>query len=458
MEAGRLSPEITQSDLVEFVEKITQTFQDLAVHKNISLNFTSPQSQLMAYFDGDIVEKIVTNLLSNAFKFSKEEGAIDVFVSVNPADNEKVIIKVSDSGIGIATQYLSNIFNRFYQVQDSNQPQVIGTGVGLALCKELVELHRGEILVSSRVGHGTTFSVHLPISKKAFNIQWIRENITINPEQDLSFKNVHQTSKNQELSQTSADASILLIAEDNEDLRAYIKDIFIENFQIIEASNGKEALMLAQQNLPDLIISDWMMPLMTGVELCENVKTNPKTSHIPVVILTSRNSNESKQTGLETGADDYITKPFNANLLEIRVKNILENRKKLRELFSKSAKLKPKDITLNSSDEHFLERAIKIIEENIGNTSLDIQFLEEELKMSNMQLYRKLKSLTNLSGNEFIKNIRLKKAAQLLETENYSVSEIAYKVGFNDPSYFARIFKKEYGKAPSEYVEKTFGV
>ena len=210
--------------------------------------------------------------------------------------------------------------------------------------------------------------------------------------------------------------------------------------------------------MPDLIISDWMMPLKNGIELCQSIKTTANTSHIPVIILTSKSSNESKLMGLETGADDYITKPFNANLLAVRVKNILENRKKLRELFSISPKIKAREITLNSFDEHFIERVIKIVEDNISNVNLDIAFLEEELKMSNMQMYRKLKSLTNLSGNEFIKNIRLKRAVQLLESENYNIAEVAYKVGFNDPSYFTRIFKKQYGKVPSEYIEKSFEV
>jgi signal transduction histidine kinase/ligand-binding sensor domain-containing protein/DNA-binding response OmpR family regulator len=452
LEAGRLHPEITHSDLVEFIDKTTQSFQDLAVQKNISLQFQSNQAQIMAYFDSDIVEKIITNLLSNAFKFSKAGGTINVHVTVNPADNEKVIIKVSDTGIGIAQENLRNIFNRFYQVHDKNQPQVVGTGVGLALCKELAELHRGEILVSSKIDKGTTFSVHLPIAKNSFDIQWIKEENTVNLQPELVLNNTVGKSPKPQKIKLSEDASILLIAEDNEDLRAYIKEIFVQDFQIIEADNGKDALDLAKEHLPDLIISDWMMPLMTGVELCENIKTDDKTSHIPVVILTSKNSNESKQMGLETGADDYITKPFNANLLEIRVKNILENRRKLRELFGRTAQLKPKEITLNSSDEHFLERAIKIVEENINNASLDIEFLEEELKMSNMQLYRKLKSLTNLSGNEFIKSIRLKKAVQLLETESFTIAEVSYKVGFNDPSYFSRMFKKEFGKAPSEYL------
>ena len=458
LEAGRLFPEITQSDIIEFAEKITNSFQDLAEQKNIQLQFQSSEEYLMAYFDGDIVEKILTNLLSNAFKFSKEGGQIKVVLSVNLSDSQQVIIKVIDTGIGIATENLQNVFNRFYQVQDKNQPQIIGTGVGLALCKELVELHRGEILVSSKLGEGTTFSVYLPISKNAFDVKWIVEGVDIGENKDFPIKKSVQIVDNQNVEVIDKHKQVLLIAEDNDDLRDYIKEIFITDFHILEAENGIYALKLAQENLPDLIISDWLMPLMTGVELCENIKTNAKTSHIPVIILTSKSSNESKVMGLETGADDYITKPFNANLLEVRVKNILENRKKLRELFNHSPKINTREITLNSSDEHFLERAIKIVEENISNANLDIALLEEELKMSNMQVYRKLKSLTNLSGNEFIKNIRLKKAVQLLESENYNISEIAYKVGFNDPSYFARMFKKQYGKVPSEYVEKGFEV
>jgi signal transduction histidine kinase/ligand-binding sensor domain-containing protein/DNA-binding response OmpR family regulator len=458
LEAGRLFPEITQSDIIEFAEKVTNSFQDLAEQKNISLQFISSETHLMAYFDSDIVEKILTNLLSNAFKFSREGGEIMVSIAFKSSDNKQVILKVSDNGIGISQENLPNIFNRFYQVHDNNQPQIVGTGVGLSLCKELAELHRGEILVSSKIGEGTTFSVYLPITKNAFESQWIREGENLPDNQKQQIKNTFQSIDNQEDRLIDKDKPLVLIAEDNEDLRAYIKEIFMQDFQILEAENGKCALKLAQENLPDLIISDWMMPQMTGVELCENIKTNANTSHIPVIILTSKSSNESKLMGLETGADDYITKPFNASLLEARVKNILGNRKKLRELFSNSPKIKAREITLNSSDEHFLERVIKIVEDNMSNINLDIAFLEEELKMSNMQMYRKLKSLTNLSGNEFIKNIRLKKAVLLLESENFNVSEIAYKVGFNDPSYFSRIFKKQYGKAPSDYVEKGFEV
>ncbi|MEA5257381.1 two-component regulator propeller domain-containing protein [Arcicella aquatica] len=454
LEAGKLSPEITQNDVIDFIQQITESFRGLAEQKNISLLFKPSTPYLLAYFDTDILEKIVTNLLSNAFKFSDNDGEIVVKVSVNPADNQRIIIAVSDTGIGIDSKNLQNVFNRFYQIHGKDpQKHVVGTGVGLALCKELIELHRGEILVSSRLGKGSTFTIHLPINKDAYDSNWIRDNAI---DSELPPINIHdnliEPHKNEH---PKKNVPLLLIAEDNDDLRNYIKEIFVENFNIIEANNGQKALDIAIEQVPDLIISDWIMPEMTGGELCEHVKTKESTSHIPVIILTSRSSNESKLAGLEIGADDYITKPFNASLLEARVKNLLESRKKLRERFSKEVKVNAKEITLNSSDEHFLEKAVRIVEENMMNTSLDIAFLERELNMSTMQLYRKLKSLTNFSGNEFIKNVRLKKAIQLLETDSFTIAEIAYKVGFNDPSYFTRIFKKEFGKSPSEYLEKT---
>lgn len=454
LEAGKLSPSITQNDIVEFLEQITESFRSLAEQKNIELSFEASQPYILAYFDTDILEKVVTNLLSNAFKFSDANGVIKVKVALNPADSRKVIIEVSDTGIGIDGKHLQNVFNRFYQVdQKDTKREIVGTGVGLALCKELIEVHRGEVLVSSRIGLGSTFTIHLPIDKNAFESSWIQEKIS------SSEPILVPISTNQEQTQTSPtpkkDAPILLIAEDNDDLRNYIKEIFTNNFNILEANNGQKALEIANEQVPDLIISDWIMPEMTGGDLCKALKINQSTSHIPVVILTSRSSHESKLLGLEIGADDYITKPFNASLLEARVKNLLENRRNLRERFSTETKLNTKEITLNAADEHFIEKAVRIIEENITNSALDIAFLERELNMSTMQLYRKLKSLTNFSGNEFIKNVRLKKAVQLLESENYSIAEVAYKVGFNDPSYFTRIFKKEFGKSPSEYLDKT---
>jgi signal transduction histidine kinase/ligand-binding sensor domain-containing protein/DNA-binding response OmpR family regulator len=453
LEAGKLSPSITQNDIVEFLEQITESFRGLAEQKNIKLNFQISDTYLLGYFDTDMLEKVVTNLLSNAFKFSDEKGVITVKVLLNPADSKKVIIEVSDTGIGIDAKHLQNVFNRFYQIHEKeHKRQVVGTGVGLALCKELIELHRGEVLVSSKLGKGSTFTIHLPIDKNAYESTWIQEDTSVS---ELITMPLTSQEENINIVEPKKDAPILLIAEDNDDLRNYIKEIFSKNFKVLEANNGRKALEIANEQVPDLIISDWIMPEMTGGELCENIKMKESTSHIPVIILTSKSSNESKMLGLEIGADDYITKPFNASLLEVRVKNLLESRRNLREKFSNETKFNPKEITLNVADEHFLEKAVRIIEENITNHSLDIAFLERELNMSTMQLYRKLKSLTNFSGNEFIKNVRLKKAVQLLESENYSIAEIAYKVGFNDPSYFARTFKKEFGKSPSEYLSKS---
>jgi DNA-binding response OmpR family regulator len=456
LEAGKFTPEISQSDIVEFLEKLTSSFKNLAEQKQIDLSFVTEPKQLMAFYDADILEKVVTNLLSNAFKYTPEKGKIEVILEPIyqlEGQLDKVQILVKDTGSGIAPQHISNIFNRFYQIQESTQLQIVGTGVGLALCKELILLHRGDISVASIPQEGSTFKVILPVSANSFERSWIKETTKeIGIETPTILKKA--VSKNDKVN-VNSEKPIVLIAEDNEELREYIKEVLSENFEVLEADNGKLAWEKALNFIPDLIISDWMMPELTGVEFCGLVKENVKTSHIPVIILTSKSNNESKIVGWEVGADDYITKPFNANLLEVRVKNLLEIRRKLRERFTQEVEIQPKEITLNTADEHFLERAIRTVEENIDNPAFDIQQLESELKMSNMQLYRKLKSLTNLSGNEFIRNIRLKRAVQLLETESYTVSEIAYKVGFNDPSYFTRIFKKEYGKSPSEMRDKV---
>jgi signal transduction histidine kinase/DNA-binding response OmpR family regulator len=456
LEAGKFTPEISQSDIVEFLEKITFSFKNLAEQKQIDLTFVTEPKQLMAFYDADILEKVVTNLLSNAFKYTPEKGKIEV--SLEPTYQldgqlDKVQILVKDTGSGISPQHISNIFNRFYQIQESTQPQIVGTGVGLALCKELILLHRGDISVASIPQEGSTFKVILPASASSFERSWIKETTKEIGIETLTV--LKKTVPKNDKSSINSEKPIVLIAEDNEELREYIKEVLSDNFEVLEADNGKLAWEKALNYIPDLIISDWMMPELTGVEFCGLVKENVKTSHIPVIILTSKSNNESKIVGWEVGADDYITKPFNANLLEVRVKNLLEIRRKLRERFTQEVEIQPKEITLNTADEHFLERAIRTVEENIDNPAFDIQQLESELKMSNMQLYRKLKSLTNLSGNEFIRNIRLKRAVQLLETESYTVSEIAYKVGFNDPSYFTRIFKKEYGKSPSEMRDKV---
>jgi signal transduction histidine kinase/DNA-binding response OmpR family regulator len=451
LEAGKLTPEISQNDLIEFLEKLTYSFNGLAEQKQISLSLNSPIDRALVYFDLDIIEKVVTNLLSNAFKHTPAHGSITVELTLDrnrTADISRVKIAVKDTGVGIPPAHLSNIFSRFYQISETSYNQNVGSGVGLALCKELIELHRGDITVISKVGEGTTFAINIPVFKGAFDFRWIKETAV---DYEASFPE-QASSRAVSVSQVngSEEKAVILVAEDNDDLRAYIHDIFVGKFDIIEADNGEDALEKALTHIPDLIISDWMMPKMTGVELCSKVKLNEKTSHIPIIILTSKSSNDSKMEGLETGADDYITKPFNANLLEVRVTNLLASRRRLRERFQQATEVSPKEITLNTADEHFLEKSIRIVEENMANPDFDIQALELALKMSNMQLYRKLKGVTGLSGIEFIRTIRLKKAFQLLETATYSVAEVAYQVGFNDPSYFTRIFKKEYGKAPSE--------
>ncbi len=449
LEAGKITPVITKNDLVDHLNKIINSFEDLASQQQKILVFHKNEDTLLAYFDEDIIEKIVSNLLSNAFKYSKNGAEITVCLSTEIENNlEYAIIKVNDTGIGIAPKDLDQIFNRFYQV-DSHSNQV-GTGVGLSLCRELTELHKGKITVQSTLNKGSEFIVKLPIDNKAFENEWISEVDTNKSYWTILDDTVPKRKEVTEVAdKQNSDAPILLIVEDNDELREYIREIFSDQYQIHEAENGKIGLEKALSLIPDIIISDWMMPEMNGIEFCESLKQNEKISHIPFVLLTSKGNNDSKAEGLEIGADDYVTKPFNANLLELRVKNLIENRRKLRSSFSKGIYLKPKDIAITASDEIFLQKTIAVIEENIANTNFDVEALEQAMDMSKMQLYRKLKSLTDLGGNEFIRNIRLKRAAQLLENDNLTIAEVAYKVGFNDPAYFTRMFKKEFGKVPS---------
>jgi signal transduction histidine kinase/ligand-binding sensor domain-containing protein/DNA-binding response OmpR family regulator len=457
LESGRMTPHIAQNDIVEYVNKLVGNFEIEAERKQINLSFEASSKQLMAWFDADIIEKVVSNLLSNAFRFTPAEGFIKVKIIQESADS-LLKISVSDSGSGISGKHLPKIFDRFYQVDDSTQAKGLGSGVGLALCKELIELHKGQIKAKSELGKGTVFEIEVPVQKEAFDPAWISE--TIEEVEKVSVRTLaNQLFTTQRITMTDAtngiEKDLLLLVEDNEELRAYLREIFEGKFRILEASNGQIGHQLANQHIPDLVISDWIMPEMTGDILCSKLKTEEATSHIPVILLTSKSSNESRAEGLTTGADDYITKPFNASLLEIRVKNLLESRKRLRQRFSKQVTLQPKDLSITPADEVFLKKAVEVIERHIDDSTFDAEQLEEALSLSKMQLYRKLKSLTDTAPQEFIRNIRLKRAVQLLGKKQFTVSEVAYRTGFNDPAYFTRVFKKQFGKAPTEYLEQT---
>lgn len=440
IESGKQAPRITQNDLSAQVEQILQGFEAYASQKNIQLKWHLPAKSLMLHYDGDVLEKCLSNLLSNAFKHTPEEGKIGVQVLTLESEGEiqRIQIKVMDTGKGISAEHLPHIFNRFYQIPD--KLSIAGTGVGLSLCKELMELHLGHIQVDSTPGKGSTFTLDFPVHLSAFDPEWV-QGVWAPVLQDVRPK-LEKSSK-----EIPAEQQLLLIVEDHPQMRAFVSDIFSGSFHVLEAERGEDALEMAQQYLPDVIITDWMMPGMSGLNLCKALRQNPKTNHIPVLILTSKSSQESQIEGMQAGADDFISKPFHADLLQLRVNKLLETKERLRQSTLQQL-LQDSEEPRTISMDPLLQRATDLVLAHLSDAEFDVEDLERGLDMSKMQLYRKLKNLTSMAGNEFIRSIRLREAKHLLEQGELNVSEVAYRVGFNDPAYFTRMFKKQYGSSP----------
>ena len=466
IETGRMKLRVTNNDLSAFVHDIYFSFNELAKRQKITYSFGCRQPEVTGWFDRDKVEKILFNLISNAFKFTPPGG--EIFVSVDEEERffkesftpkKYGIITVSDNGRGISKENLERIFDRFYQVEGNSSQVWQGSGVGLSLTKNLVDIHYGDIHVKSEKWQGTTFTVAIPIEKENYDGNEIVDSLyaennfmaplnTLNDLQDKTAKSTEKKSGN-------IKKPTVLIVEDNADVRFYIKDEIQNEYAILEAENGAEALKLAEKHNTDLIVSDIMMPEMDGLELCKKIKTNLETSHIPIILLTARTTDDYKLKGLEIGADDYVFKPFNATVLSARIKNLIETRKLLKQRFSQDLSLSPKDVTVTSPDEKFLTKALEIVEEYISNSEFNVDKLVEEIGMSRSVFYRKLKNLTGQSATDFIKTIRLKRAAQILRQNKLTISEVSYEVGFNDPQYFSKCFHKQFGKTPSQFVAET---
>lgn len=451
IEAGNLKIYPSPGDIISFCKDIAKSFEYLALQKQIDFNVISNDPSLYAWFDADKIEKIVYNLLSNAFKFTDNGGKVRLAIDVIHKNSLKSIqIKVSDNGIGIPEESLSKIFDRFYQVDSLNQATKGGTGIGLSLVKELVDLHGGILDVQSserKPSHFpefvTVFTVKLPLdiresAEETANHEYLPSNIMVNETTEAEPKENEQN-------------SLVLIVEDNADLRSFVSNILKHSFRIVEAENGITGLKAALDQSPDLIISDIMMPGMQGTELCKTLKTDERTSHIPIILLTALSSIEQKIQGFEIGADDYITKPFNAEMLKTRVFNLIENRRKIKELFGKKITVEPKDIAITSMDEKFITRAIDVIERHMDDSLFDVDVFTKEMNVSRTLLHTKLKALTGLSATEFIKTLRLKRAAKLLSDGQLSVSEVSVMVGFNSRNYFTKCFTEQFGVSPSEY-------
>ena len=447
IEAGSIRLEAAEMDLVAFVKRIVASFMSAAERKNISLEFIAEDRALLCYFDADKMDKVLANLLSNAFKFTQEYGRIEVHIR---KEETRVYIVVRDTGIGIPEDQLARIFDRFHQVDDSHTRKAEGAGIGLALAREMVELHHGNIAVKSQPGQGSEFTVHLVLGRAHLK----DEEIIKSPVKESIFAPTTlepaAAESPQKTDRRHGKANVLVV-EDNRDLRFYIRDLLSNDYNIRQARNGQEGFAVAAEKTPDLIISDVMMPEMDGYELCERIKTDERTSHIPVILLTARADESDKLTGLETGADDYIIKPFSVRELRVRARNLIEQRKKLREKFRSKLDVNPGEVTVTSMDQQFLKRAIDIVEEHLTTPDFSIEILAQKIGLSRMHLFRKIKALTDLSASQFVLVIRLKRAAQLLAEKAGTVTEIAYQVGFDNPSYFSACFRKQFGVRPSQY-------
>jgi ligand-binding sensor domain-containing protein/signal transduction histidine kinase/DNA-binding response OmpR family regulator len=464
---SKLTLNVHNSDIVKYTNELAHYFYEEAVRRQISFDFKSNLPYLDAWFDHEKYEKIILNLLSNAFKYTPDGGKISVKLEKYSLENLRLVekenhipktnakeflkITISDNGKGIAADDINKIFDRFYRGNNEEYSYQEGTGIGLSLAKTLVELHHGKIYAISEIEKETHFIILLPLGNAHFK----KSEIAKKP-LDLKFKNEDDIEISHETpafrTEVLQNFATVLIVEDNFDLRKYIVSNLSLKFKVLEAGDGDTGYKKAIEYLPDLIISDIIMPVLSGIDLCRQLKGNILTSHIPVVLLTAKTTLEDKLDGIETGADAYITKPFNIRYLEAVVRNLIETRKKLFQRFSQDVYIIPKEITNNPIDQHFLERLIEYIENNISRTELSVDELSTHLLLSPGHLWRKIKSLTGLTTNEFIRTIRLKKALHFMEEGNINIAEIAYRVGFSSPAYFTKCFKEQYGKPPSFYL------
>jgi DNA-binding response OmpR family regulator len=446
--------EVTEENIIPILKGYVLSFSSLAERKKIKLNFDTAEDSLNVYIDRDKVEKVVANLLSNAFKFTPEEGRIDVTVEKRDSWAE---IGITDNGIGIVKERLDKIFDRFYQVDGSHTRESEGTGIGLSLTKELVELHKGKIEVESEYGKGTTFKILLPLGKEHLKPEEIverevSEEIQVTKEEAEIIPELEKLKGRSDIGVLlDTNKPSLLIVEDNSDVRSYIIGHLEEEYRIMEAVDGEDGLNQAINHIPDLIISDVMMPKMDGFEMCEKLKTDERTSHIPIIMLTAKATSKDKIEGYETGADDYIMKPFDATELKARIKNLIEQRRKLQEHFKKEGLLKIDDKEITSIDKKFLQNVIRIINSHLSDTEFTVEMFAEELSMSRRNLDRKLIALLGESPRDIIKRVRLTHASKLLAQKSGNISEIALEVGFSNPAYFSTSFSEQFGLTPSEY-------
>jgi signal transduction histidine kinase/ligand-binding sensor domain-containing protein/DNA-binding response OmpR family regulator len=461
IESGNYQINVRKDDIIRFLKNIVTAFEPLAERQKIKLSFHSFKPEFFIWHDANALEKAVDNLISNAIKYTKSEGAIEV--SVRPSENNEYLdITVSDNGIGIEKENLSKIFDRFYHLEGNSESYEKSFGVGLSLTKTLIDLHKGNISIISEPGKGSTFTISLPMQEDAYSSEYKADKVfwksgytsvlSSIEKQNISDKTIKTASQDtEELDPTKP---TILYVDDNTELLDNISHYLSEKYHVLVAPNGKIGLEMANQFQPDVIISDIIMPVMDGFELCSELKNDVNTSHIPIILLTARGESDSQFKGIEIGADHFFPKPFNINLLDLTIKNLIDSREKLRQLFINNPYHNPREITTNRKDAEFLEKLLKYVDEHIGEPELNINYLAQTLAMSRSTFFRKIKAITGTTGKEFVDSIRFKKAAHLLISSDMNISEVAYTIGHSNPQYFSKWFKTYHKVSPSEYISQ----
>lgn len=460
---NKMELKISRVDLVPLVEDALDDFREMASERRIELLFTLSRRSVLVWVDIERMESVVYNLLSNALKFTSNGGRIEVILSLRE-EEESVTLTVRDTGIGIPKDKQGMIFERFAQASRAVDSNMKGSGIGLSLCRDIVTLHHGEISVDSRPGEGASFTVKLKLGNAHFGMEQI----------DFSGAGAGEGKRRDDymVSDFTAadsqrrvdvappkDAQKILLVEDNRELRIFMYNSLIDTYYVVEADDGAEALEKIRSEMPDIIVTDLMMPRMDGIELIDKVRHDFTMSHIPIVMLTARHSPDDRVKAMEFGADGYITKPFSIELLLARIDNLLTQRRKLFEKFSsqsarnKVVELAVEDVVVTDRDEEFMKNVMAWLGENVENSELTIDQLASHLGLGRTTMYNKLKSLTGKSPVELIKEYRITKSKLLLRTGQFSVSEVAYKVGFSDPGYFSRCFREQFHMSPAEYLK-----
>ena len=459
IDAHEIELNLQKIDLTEFISETVQAFSPLAESQEVELSCSFENSTLMVEIDPQQMERAIGNLVSNAIKFTSKGGFVNVSITKQNATAGIIKVIVRDNGIGIPENELPHIFDRFYQAPQSGDAYGKGTGIGLALVKEIVELHRGSIRVNSSYGKGSEFVVSLQEKLQVAGTEKYlqpagHEGSKSGGALNSSRSPVSEYFEDDLPATADEDAPTVLLIDDNPDILTYLRPHLSKRYHVIACESSKEALKQIRKTGVDLVISDVMMPDPDGFELCRIIKKDKKLNHIPVILLTAQASEESRIEGLELGADDYISKPFSASELMVRAENLIELRKMLRNKFSEEVRLKGKKVKVSSEDARFLKQVQAVIEEHMENSNFGVDWLADEMNLSTRQLQRKIRAVTDLSAGGYIRMMRLERASQLLAQQWGNVSEIAYKVGFQDAKYFSGLFKQTFGSTPTEFVEE----